>query len=103
MIWKAFLTVSINLTCLIYPYNIIGCGPGIDPYDYYTTFFQNNLSDAPGYKPFYYTGYIFLYDDKEPSSQAEILSQEWADWAGSPVTSADAYAFINKSSRKDVN
>lgn len=103
MKWKIFLTAFINLSCVVFPYNIIGCGPGVDPYDYYTTFFQNNLSDAPGYKPFYYSGYTFLYDDHEPASPADILAQEWADWAGNPVTAKDAGAFINKSARKDVN
>jgi len=103
MKWKVFITACINFICVVFPYNIIGCGPDADPYDYYTTFFQNNLSDAPGYKPFYYSGYTFLYDDHEPVSTADILAKEWADWAGSPVTAKDAGIFINKINRKDVS
>lgn len=60
MKWKVFITAFVNIAFIAFPYNIIGCGPGIDPYDYYTSFFQNNLSDREGYRPFYYTGYAFF-------------------------------------------
>lgn len=102
MRWKLFLTGFINIFLITFPYNIIGCGPGVDPYDYYTSFFSNDISDVKGYKPFYYTGYSFLYDESEPANQSEILSKEWAAYSKT-VNEKDAYRFVNKFVRKDIN
>lgn len=92
----------VNLFLIVFPYNIIGCGPEADPYDYYTSFFDNSISDVKGYKPFYYTGYSFLYDEKEPADQSEKVSNEWAAYCGIP-NAKDAYRFVNKLDRKDIN
>lgn len=102
MNWKIFLTACINIFLLAFPYNIIGCGPSADPYDYYTSFFDNKLSEVQGYKPFYYTGYLFLYDEEEPQTPADVLAGEWATYAGTGNTK-EAYRFINKFDRKDIN
>ena len=101
MNWKIFITVCISTTIIFFPQNIIGCGPEADPYDYYTSFFHQNLPDAKGYKPFYYTGYNFLYDEAEPVEVADLLANEWAAYCGSPVTDKDAILFVNKFLRED--
>ena len=103
MNWKAFITVCISSAIISFPQNIIGCGPGIDPYDYYTSFFHQNLPEANGYKPFYYTGYSFLYDASEPVSPSDILATEWAAYCGVAVKVADAKKLLNKFAAKDLN
>jgi len=75
----------------------------MDPYDYYKSFFHNNLPDAKGYRPFYYTGYNFLYDDAEPVSVSTLLSEEWAGYCGSPVKPKDAWMLVNRFSAKDLS
>ena len=103
MNWRAFITACISTAIVSFPQNIIGCGPGVDPYDYYTSFFHQNLPEANGYKPFYYTGYSFLYDATEPVSQADILADDWATYCASPVSSADAKKLVNKFNLKDLS
>lgn len=66
MTWKRYLIIFINILYLSFPYNILGCGGEIDPYDYFTTFFQNDLVTEKSWHPFYYTNYEFLYDSEEP-------------------------------------
>ena len=100
---KTFTIAFVSSALVSFPQNIIGCGGETDPYDYYTSFFHNNLPDAKAFKPFYYTGYNFLYDDKEPVSVSELLSNEWSAYCGSPVTAKDAYRFVNKFAWKDLN
>ncbi len=103
MNWKAFITVFISSTLVSFPQNIIGCGPDADPYDYYTSFFHQNLPDAKGYRPFYYTGINFLYDENEPADLGDLLANEWAAYCGVPVTDSDAKAFVTKFERKEIN
>ncbi|SDP99479.1 hypothetical protein SAMN05428975_5024 [Mucilaginibacter sp. OK268] len=67
----------------------IACGPEADPYDYYISFFHNNLQRTQEYEPFYFTGYKFLYDDDERVSEAEINSREWAAYLSGSVKAAD--------------
>lgn len=103
MNWKAFTAVCISVAIISFPRNIIGCGPEMDPYDYYTSFFHQNLPDAGGYRPFYYTGYNFLYDNSEPVTVSDLLAEEWAAYGAAPVTKADAKKLVNKFSSKDLN
>ncbi|MEP6674985.1 MAG: hypothetical protein ABJA78_07515 [Ferruginibacter sp.] len=103
MNWKVFITACVSAAMISFPQNMIGCGGETDPYDYYSTFFHNNLPDAKGYKPFYYSGYTFLYDEQEPASVANLLSTEWAGYCGTPVTDKDAFQFVNKYAWKDLN
>jgi len=103
MNWKLFITACVSTVLVSFPQNIIGCGPDADPYDYYTSFFHSNLSDAKGYKPFYYTGYNFLYDETEPASPADALAKEWAAYCGNTVTETDAKDFVNKFAWKDCS
>ncbi len=67
----------------------IACGGEVDPYDYYISFFHNNLQRTQEYEPFYFTSYKFLYDDDERVSEAEINSREWAAYLGTGVKTAD--------------
>jgi hypothetical protein len=103
MNWKQFTAVCVSAALVSFPQNIIGCGPDADPYDYYTSFFHQNLPDAKGYKPFYYTGYNFLYDEAEPVETSDVLANEWALYCSNNVTSTDAKQFVNKYAWKDLS
>lgn len=103
MNWKAFIAACISVAIVSFPQNIIGCGPEADPYDYYTSFFHQNLPDAPGYRPFYYIGYQSFYDDTEPTEVADVLAGEWTAYCGSSVKKADAKKLVNKFAWKDLN
>jgi hypothetical protein len=101
MNWKVFITACVSSVIISFPQNIIGCGPEADPYDYYTSFFHQNLSDAKAYRPFYYTGYSFLYDAGEPVSTIDLLAKEWASYCS--AKEADAKKLLNSFSAKDLN
>src|SRR5690606_4239890 len=91
---KIFFAACISTAWISFPQNIIGCGPGIDPYDYYTSFISTHLAETKAYQPFYYTGYNFLYDEQEPVNTTEVLANEWAAYCGKPVTDKDALQFV---------
>jgi hypothetical protein len=103
MNWKVFITACINTFIVSFPQNIIGCGPQADPYDYYTSFFHQNLPATNDYRPFYYVGYQFLYDPAEPVSLSDMLAEEWAAYCGTNVNKADAKKLVNKFAWKDLN
>lgn len=103
MNWKAFIIACISAAIVSFPQNIIGCGPDADPYDYYTSFFHQNLPDAKGYRPFYYIGYRAFYDESEPTEVADVLADEWAAYCGSSVIKGDAKKLVNKFAWKDLN
>ena len=67
----------------------IACGGEGDPYDYYVSFFHNNIQRTQEYKPFYFTSYSFLYDDDEQVSEATLNSREWAAYLGHAVKAED--------------
>ena len=67
----------------------IACGPEADPYDYYISFFHNDLAEKDEYAQFSFTGLTFLYDEQEPESEAKINSAEWARYLGGPVKATD--------------
>lgn len=100
---KIFIIAFISLLAVSFPANIIGCGPDADPYDYYTSFFHQELPDAKGFRPFYYTSYNFLYEENEPFLPADILAKEWASYCGGAVTEKDAKEFVTVYDLKDVN
>ncbi|WP_118950734.1 hypothetical protein [Taibaiella helva] len=77
---------------------VIACGGGEDPYDYYTTFFHNNLAGSPAYMPFYFvTGYQY-YDDWNygytPDMETDENLKEWMAYGNNQFTAKDAHAFI---------
>ncbi len=102
MNWKIFAVAFASVAFVSFPQNIIGCGPGIDPYDYYTSFFQNDLGNNKSLQPFYYTGFSFLYSEEERISREEVLAQEWTSFA--KLTSANAAQdFVNNFAHKDLS
>jgi len=103
MNWKAFITACISTAIVSFPQNIIGCGPEANPYDYYTSFFHQNLPEVNGYKPFYYVGWNFLYDTNEPVPLSDVLADEWTAYCGAPVKKADAKKLVNKFAWKELN
>jgi len=96
MNWKRFLFAFANLFLLCFPYNIIGCGGEIDPYDYYISFFQNGVSKPGGYQQFYFTEYNFLYENEETVDVARATSEEWIGYTGQKISPDEAYDFVCK-------
>jgi|GEM_PF-3451704 len=62
MNWKRYLIVFINVLFISFSYNILGCGEEIDSHDYFTSFFQNNMSPKTAWHPLYYTNYAFSHN-----------------------------------------
>ncbi|MEO5996967.1 MAG: hypothetical protein ABIN89_09545 [Chitinophagaceae bacterium] len=102
MSWKRFLIIFINLFFLSFPYNIIGCADILDPYDYFTSFFQNDLAPEKSWHPFYYTNYEFLYNANEPVDVAEATSSEWITYCGGTIDKKQAYDFVCRYAQKDL-
>nr|WP_199158896.1 hypothetical protein [Pedobacter sp. ASV2] len=57
----------------------LACGGEIDPYDYYISYFHNNV-DGDEYLPFAYNQMIYLNSEEEVESEPEINSREWAKY-----------------------
>ena len=103
MKWKIFMMLCVSTIIVSFPQNIIGCGPGIDPYDYYTSFFNPDISENSNLRSFYYTGYSFLYDETEPVKTSDVLAEEWKKYCADKVTVSDAKKFVTSFAEKDVN
>ncbi|MDN5288624.1 MAG: hypothetical protein JWR38_4898 [Mucilaginibacter sp.] len=90
-IWKKLLICSISLIIFFFAEIAIdiACGGEGDPFDYYVSFFHNNIQRTQEYKPFYFTSYSFLYDDEEQVSEATLNSREWATYLGHAVKAED--------------
>lgn len=87
---------------------VTACSEGDDPYDYYVSFFQNNITGSPAYSMFYYTSGLVYYDDwggLDPTDvqQDDVNITEWLDYSGHKFSAADASAFIYKYAYKDLN
>jgi len=59
----------------------IACGWEPDPYDYYVSYFHNNIA-GDAYQPFMFTAYSYMYTEQEAVSEASLNSREWADYLG---------------------
>ena len=103
MKWKVFLTLCVSLFMVSFPNNIIGCGPEIDAYDYYTTFFNPDISENKTLRPFYYTGYEFIYDSEDAVSTTDVLAEEWKKYCGEKVTVNDAKYFVMEYDEADIS
>jgi hypothetical protein len=103
MNWKLFIAAFASSCLLCTPQNIIGCGPDADPYDYYTSFFSQRLQNDQSYRPFYYTGYRFLFDEEEPVSTKETTSAEWIGYTSNKTTKKDVQQFVLKYSHKQLS
>ena len=83
-----YLTSTI-LALLTFTVVIIACGPETDPYDYFVSFFHNDVSGGKEYSNFYYTRYLRLYDQYESTSEAEINAKEWEAALNKKASSKD--------------
>ncbi len=96
--WKTSVIYCVSFACCFFAFVaiIFACGGEIDPYDYYVSFFNNNLQNDKEYSAFRYTGYLFTYDGQEPASEREINAGEWAAYLGKSVSAADVETAMYK-------
>jgi len=84
----------------------LACGPEPDPYDYYVTFFHNNLQKTDGYQPFYFSGYTFMngylvdVESDSRSAEADINVKEWMTYMGRGVSYKDVSRILYETDRK---
>lgn len=57
----------------------IACGGEIDPYDYYISYFHNNIG-SDEYTPFAYNQMAYLNNEEDVESESQINSREWAKY-----------------------
>ena len=90
MNWKKSLIFCISFTAVFFGEIAvnIACGPEQDPYDYYVSFFHNNVQGNE-YEAFAYNEMVYLFKDEEFESEAKINSAEWADFLN--VKKEDVY------------
>jgi hypothetical protein len=103
MNWKICCIVFINALFIIFPYNILGCGPDADPYDCYTSFFHKDLTDVKGYQPFYYVNDLFLYSEAEPEDAAHATASDWISYCNNNATVNEAYDFVARFAYNDLS
>lgn len=102
MTWKKSLIFCISFICVFFSEITLNlaCGGGDeDPYDYFTSYFYNNLSGKE-YQQFRYTEWTFLYDenkeDEEKEQEANINAKEWGDYL--KISTEDAKLLYNSDS-----
>jgi hypothetical protein len=100
---KKFLALCISTILGLMPQNIIGCGAEIDAYDYYTSFFHNTNNLDKNYKPFYYTGYNYLYTEEVNPKTIDVFANEWRAYASNAVNNKDVKEFLLEFAAKDVS
>lgn len=101
-------TVLLIISALCLEQIVTACAGGEDPYDYYTSFFQNNITGSTAYSMFYYTSGLQYYDqwggiDEDDTKQEDANLEEWLAYGQQKFTETDAAAFIYKYSYKDLN
>ncbi|MCA0380986.1 MAG: hypothetical protein LCH58_02415 [Bacteroidetes bacterium] len=91
---KVFILASFISGLISFPQNIIGCGPMMDPYDYFTSFYSKALVDIGPSKPYFYTNLLTFYDDWDytEDSTAFINDALIAEWQ----------TYVPGASKKDV-
>ncbi|MBB6237133.1 hypothetical protein HDC90_001751 [Pedobacter sp. AK013] len=57
----------------------LACGGEIDPYDYYVSYFHNNI-EGDEYSPFAYNQMAYLNSETDIESEPDINSNEWAKY-----------------------
>ena len=57
----------------------LACGGEIDPYDYYISYFHNNV-EGDEYSPFAYNQMVYLNSETDIESEPDINSREWAKY-----------------------
>jgi hypothetical protein len=88
--WKRLIIYSVSFLFIFFTWIAIdlACGAEEDPYDYYVSFFHNNIQGERNYGAFYLSNNL-VFSENEPVSEADINAKEWASYLGSPVTAAD--------------
>ena len=89
--WKKLVIYCISLIGCFFVFIaiIFACADEGDPYDYYVSFFHNNIQGKKDYGAFYFTNNLFLYSETEPQNEADINANEWAAYLGKNVAAAD--------------
>ncbi|KRT16682.1 hypothetical protein ASU31_07655 [Pedobacter ginsenosidimutans] len=59
----------------------LACGPEADPYDYYPTYFLNNVQ-GDEYASFAYNQMVYLYNDRDFETEEDVNGQEWGKYLG---------------------
>jgi len=87
MNWKVFITAFVSCGLLMLPENSFTCGASEDPYDYYTSFFNNKAGTSEADRPFFYTALLTFYDDWDWEAKEDSLAfvnkkiaEEWKDY-----------------------
>jgi hypothetical protein len=57
----------------------LACGPEADPYDYYPTYFLNNVQ-GDEYASFAYNQMVYLYNDRDFETEEDVNGQEWGKY-----------------------
>jgi len=93
--WKKSLLfcISFNVAFFAEIAVNIACGPEQDPYDYYVSYFHNNVQ-GDDYTPFAFNEMVNLYSDEEVEDEGEINSEEWAKYLS--VKKGDVYQVMYK-------
>jgi hypothetical protein len=81
MNWKKSLIFCISfIVCFFAELAInLACGPEQDPYDYFVSYFHNNVQ-GDRYTGFSFNNMVFLYDSETIADETEINSAEWATY-----------------------
>ncbi|MCU0395490.1 MAG: hypothetical protein MUF29_06250, partial [Chitinophagaceae bacterium] len=97
--WSAFIPVLTISALLTIPQNIIGCGPMMEPHDYFTSFFSGSTAEVPNSRTFFYTALLDFYDDWDEYDNQnafiqESIVDEWQQYAGAQAKRADVVKMI---------
>lgn len=98
LLLPAFTFVTI-VCALLLEQIVTACGGGEDPYDYYYSFFHNNVTGSNAYMPFYFvTGYQY-YDDwnygsNKPNPEDDLNLKEWISFGQKKFNGKDASDFV---------
>lgn len=81
MNWKKSLIFCVSFTLVYFGEIVvnIACGPEQDPYDYYISYFHNNVQ-GDEYKPFAFNGMLYLNSESDVLDERTINGAEWAKY-----------------------
>ncbi len=105
MTWKRSTIVLISIAALLPLYKLVqACADGGD-YEAESTFFANDITAKPAFRPFYYTDGPKYYDDSwynSPESLPDPNTDEWKSYTANAATGADIDSFIYKTSYNEL-
>lgn len=87
---------------------LYACAGGDDPYDYFASFFLNDVNKDPAYQAFRYTNYLTYYDEwwQPETDKDTVLSDqnmtEWQGYVGNDVRLADIDSFVYRSTYEEL-